>query len=410
MTSEYRDKTDAELVALARGGEREAFGQLVERYEQMARRIAFGMVANEEVARELAQEAILAAYLSLAHLRDEARFRSWLYGIVLNVCRSHLRERKGDPYSLEELMEVMGGMRYDLSLFTQATVDPQRVAEERELQRSVLEAVQHLSPKDRAATLLFYYEQLSLEEIARVSGASVTAVKGRLHRARKQLRMRLSPLYSGSINSATPVAPASQAQGRKTMIAAHIHAVQEIPETKQTVVILQEEAGKRLLLIWVGRVEGMNIAMGITGMEAKRPMSAHLMADLLKVTGAQLEEVRIEALKDEIFYAVMKVRNGSTAQELDARPSDALALAAIMGNSTPIFIAEDVMERAGVTMPEGRVLRTDMTDLATEREAVQKKLDEYYSSFSIPQAVTEREEMFKQAKQQIIDFLTEEQV
>jgi RNA polymerase sigma factor (sigma-70 family) len=215
MTLEYKNKTDAELVALARRGEREAFGQLVERYERMARRIAFGMVANEEVARELAQEAILAAYLSLAHLRDETRFRSWLYGIVLNVCRSYLRERKGDPCSLEELMEVMGGMggmRYDLSLFTQATVDPQRVAEERELQRIVLEAVQHLSPKDRTATLLFYYEQLSLEEIARVSGVSVTAVKGRLHRARKQLRTRLSPLYSGSISSE---APAAQSQAKE---------------------------------------------------------------------------------------------------------------------------------------------------------------------------------------------------
>ena len=409
MNFDYKNKTDAELVALARGGEREAFGQLVERYEQMAWRIAFGMVENEEVARELAQEAILAAYLSLAHLRNEARFRSWLYGIVLNVCRSYLRERKSDPCSLEALMEVMGGMRCDLSLFTQATVDPQRVVEERELHRVVLDAVQHLSLKDRAATLLFYYGQLSLEEIARVSGASVTAVKGRLHRARKQLRTRLSPLYASSETEEASTA-LSQAKGRKNMIPARIYGVREHPETKQTTVVLQDEAGRRVVLIWVGRMEGLSIAMGLTGTEAPRPMTAHLMAGMLKMTGVQLEEVRIEELKDDIFYAVIKVRNGSVSQELDARPSDALALATLMGDSIPISIAEDVMERCGLPIPEGRKLRTDTSDLATAREGVQKKMEEIYSAFSAPTVAAEREEIFKKAQQSMIDSLTEEQV
>ena len=73
-------KTDAELVAQTRDGDKSAFGQLVERHQQMVERIAKKMVTDEWIAHELAQEAILQAYLSLNHLRDASRFKSWLYG------------------------------------------------------------------------------------------------------------------------------------------------------------------------------------------------------------------------------------------------------------------------------------------------------------------------------------------
>src|SRR6266496_2263209 len=89
-------KTDSELIALTRGGHKEAFGQLIERHQARAMRVALGMVPNQAVAEELVQEAMLQAYLSLDHLREEASFASWLHGIVLNVCRNHLRHRKRD--------------------------------------------------------------------------------------------------------------------------------------------------------------------------------------------------------------------------------------------------------------------------------------------------------------------------
>ncbi len=407
---DYETKTDAELVILARGGQREAFGALVARYEAMVWHIAANMVANEEVARELAQEAILAAYLSLAQLREVGRFRGWLYGIVLNVCRSYLRERENDPCSLEALM---GGIRGTPTKFFAETIDPQRVAEERELQRTVLDAVCQLPLKERAATLLFYYEQLSLEEIARVSGASVNAVKGRLHRARKQLRLRLSPLYSereilrGAQHDISATATI-QAKRSKKMIAARIHSVRELPETGQTVVALQDEAGRRVVLIWVGKSEGLAIAMGMTGISSPRPLTAALMANLLKTTGVRLEEVRIEALKDDVFYAVMKVRNGEVVQEIDARPSDALALATYTGDAVPILITEDVMKRCAVTIPEGRVLRSG-PGLEAAREAVRKKIEQMYSEFSSPEAAKQRVAYIKTAEQILIENLTEEQ-
>lgn len=88
------EKTDAELVALARSGDKDAFGQLIERYQLLVKRIAIGMVANDDIAQDLVQEAMLQAYLSLNHLQEDGRFKNWLYGIVLNVCRSYIRDQK----------------------------------------------------------------------------------------------------------------------------------------------------------------------------------------------------------------------------------------------------------------------------------------------------------------------------
>ncbi len=131
------NKADSELVALARSGDKDAFSQLIERYQQMVRRIALGMVAHEEIARELAQEALLQAYLSLDHLRDSSRFKSWLYGIVLNVCRSYIRDQKINPYSLEAMM---GGMYRDVPYYPSPVMDPEEIAEQRELHTIVLQA------------------------------------------------------------------------------------------------------------------------------------------------------------------------------------------------------------------------------------------------------------------------------
>jgi RNA polymerase sigma factor (sigma-70 family) len=372
-------RTDSELVALARGGDKAAFGQLIERHQQMVRRIVTGIVASAEIARELAQEALLQAYLSLDHLRDDARFKSWLYGITLNVCRSYLREQKSDALSLEALL---GGVRGDhvALLESSAVVDPQVVAEEQELHRLVLHAVEGLSPKDRAATLMFYYEQLSIEEIAAILGISVVAVKGRLHRARKQLRERLLPLYQ-------ELHPA--VQRRKKMIKARVNSVRINMATQQRVVILQDEPGRHALIIWIAHAEAYSIAMGLKGEATPRPLTMQFVANILKATGAQLEEVRIEALKDEIFYAVAKVRSGDNVQEIDARPSDALALAVQMGS--PIYIAEEVMEKAGLPIPEHETIETFTTPQRQE-ETFLNKIEAEYEKRGIPY---QKEEVLK---------------
>jgi len=382
------NKTDSELVALARSGDKEAFGLLIERYQQMVKRIALDVVAHEEVARELAQEAILQAYLSLDHLRDSTRFKSWLYGIALNVCRGYIRDQKTDLFSLEAMM---GGMHRDVQYFPSGVIDPEEIAEQRELYSIVLKAVQDLSPKDRVATLLFYYEQLSLREIAAILGVSVPAVKGRLYRAREQLRERLLPVYA-DLRSETETK-----QGRETMAQVKVAAVIENAENKHNGVVLLDEVGHRVLNIWVGPAEGLMIAMGLTEIPPIRPMGIHLMINLLKATGIELEEVRVETLKDDVFYAVTKFRSGDGPYELDARPSDAIALAMLIDK--PIYVAEEVMKRAGVALPEGK-----MVQIGKAREAALKKVEEFqgqkWPAFG--------KEECEQANRKFVEFLTGE--
>jgi len=337
--------TDTELVALARNGDKDAFGRLAQRYQVMAQRFAMRLVAKEDSAQDLVQEAMLQAYLSLKKLRDPARFKSWLCGIVLNVCRSHLREQKVDFFSLEA---IIGGLQFYPAPFSAAVATPGKIAEERELYRIVLDAVNTLSPGDRDIILLFYYAQLSLSEMVTIMNLSAGSIKVRLHRARQRLKAVLLEQHPEII---------PQERRRKIMVKVTIADVvkverkegQEQP-VEPYVIVLYDEAGRRLLPIWVGPYEGESIARGLSDFATPRPLTHNFFSSLLQAINARVEEVRVVALKKDTFYAVVKMRCGKKTSEVDARPSDAMTLAVL--NNAPIFVAEEVLETAGTNIPK----------------------------------------------------------
>ncbi len=184
------EQSDTELIFLALQGDKTAFGKLVPRYQPMAQHIANRMMGNEDLAKELVQDAMLQAYLSLNKLREPNSFKTWLYSIVLNICRNELRRRKVIPFSLETMIEELGTEPLSIA---RTSSDPQQVAEQKELYDVLLKAIDRLSHSNRLATLLFYQEQLSLQEVADRLNISVGAVKGRLHKSRHQLRQQLLP-------------------------------------------------------------------------------------------------------------------------------------------------------------------------------------------------------------------------
>lgn len=353
--------SDSALVMLARDGDKDAFGQLVERYQPMAERIALRMVAYPYIAQELAQEAMLEAYLALDHLRDDARFASWLYGITLNVCRGYLRAQKTNFCSLEALV---GGMFIDPALLTIATPDPLAVAEERELSRAIMQAVNALSPAEREATLLFYYAEFRLQEIAAILGISLVAVKGRLYKARKQLKLQLSALYRDHDEARTP-AQRSKTMIKVSVVDAVIVAGKDAPRSDHAVVVLHDETRQRALGIWIGEAEAHAIDRGLRQSALPRPMTMNFVVHILEATDATLEEIRIETLKDDIFYATVRIRSGDTLHEIDARPSDAIALAVVA--NAPIFVADEIFDACGTAIPAGKTLyRSDAA--ATEQQ------------------------------------------
>jgi RNA polymerase sigma factor (sigma-70 family) len=334
------NRSDRVLVESARRGDKQAFGALVERHQAAAYRIALRMLPREEVVRELVQEALLEAYLSLERLRQPERFRSWLCGIVLNLCRGYLRDQKRHSASetASPTREATDWRRFENDL-----PDPEEMVAARELHRLVLAAIQELPPDQREATLLFYYEFLSLREIAAVAGVSVGAVKVRLYRARNQLRQRLVQKYP----QIQPVTPTQE----RSVNMIRVRIADIIRQNGKSIVVLLDETGQRALPIWIGPFEVVAIALGVRNLSTLRPLTFNFIANLLEALGAELEEVRVEALREETFYGVAKMRIGDKVKEVDARPSDALALAAHTGS--PIYVAEEVMEQAGRSIREG---------------------------------------------------------
>jgi bifunctional DNase/RNase len=116
--------------------------------------------------------------------------------------------------------------------------------------------------------------------------------------------------------------------------------------------VLKDDDDARLV-IFIGRPEALTIAAGLTKISPPRPMTAHLMVSLFEVTGLQLQEVRIEGCKDDIFYAAITVADGKRDYDLDARPSDALALAVLMNR--PIFVADTLMKQFVQALPFERL-------------------------------------------------------
>lgn len=349
MVISMEEKTDIELVALARQGDKDAFGLLAERYQVIARRFATRLIGEGEGAQDLAQEAMFQAYLSLESLRDPARFKSWLCGIVLNVCRSHLSDRKIAFFSLEAIIQ---GLHYYPAPFSAAVATPEKIAEERELYQVVFDAVNSLSPLDRDAILLFYYGQLSLQEMVTVLNVPEGTVKVRLHRARQRLKAMLRERHP-------EIMPPERR--RKIMVKVTIADVIKVEpkegdemaitpySTVPYIVVLYDETGRRMVPIWIGPYEGQCIAMGLSDFTMERPMTYNFFSSLLQGINARVEEVCVVALKKDTFYALVKMRCGKKMCEIDARPSDAIALAVL--NDVPIFAAEEVLETAGTKIP-----------------------------------------------------------
>ena len=117
-------------------------------------------------------------------------------------------------------------------------------------------------------------------------------------------------------------------------------------EGKQFLLLLRAEADERVLPIVVDPLQALAVAAGRNGDKPARPMTHDLILSLLEVLGATVEEVQITDLQEGTFFAVLVVERGGVRFDLDARPSDALAVAVRV--DAPILVAEDVLEKSGL--------------------------------------------------------------
>lgn len=321
-------RSDSSLVAAARLGDKQAFASLIDRHRPTLIALCLSLSGDRDIAEEVAQESALQALLNLDRLRQPERFGAWLVGIGLNVCRRWLRDRPR-----ESLEDIWGGRpaREPRDL----RPGPDEVAAEEELSAHVRRAVAILPDGQRAAVLLFYLSGLTYTETAAALEIGVNTLKTRLHKARRSLRRQL-----GEIWKEEKMAVSAKAAVVEVRVADVLRKPVRDDATRQHILLLEEVAGDRRLAIWVGEFEGTAIALQLAKVSAPRPLTFSFLASVLEAAGGRLKEVRINRLANETFYASVTVARPRGEREVDARPSDALALALAAG--APIFVDPSV--------------------------------------------------------------------
>lgn len=172
--------SDAEVVRRVRAGDTAAFAVLVARYRDRLGRYAVHMLGDPNDAEEALQDAFVRAYRSLARCREDGQFGAWLFGILVNRCRTAGRRaaRRHRVF-----------VRDQVSLEKAPTPE---TADRVEWADTVRWAMERLAPPLREAFLLRHVEDMEYEEMARLTGAGVSALKMRVMRARDRLRTLLS--------------------------------------------------------------------------------------------------------------------------------------------------------------------------------------------------------------------------
>ena len=184
--------TDENLVSQTLAGDRDAFGVLVHKYQDLVYTYAFQKVRNEADSEDITQEVFLRAYRHLCKLRHPHRFRSWLYTIMSNECNrwlARVTKKRQREIALEDAADEA------------LRVEPAHTIPTEGWEVDLEQAISALSDDNRVAVSMFYMGDYSLKEISEFLGVSANTVKGKLYRARQQLGSSLSEHYGRFLNS-----------------------------------------------------------------------------------------------------------------------------------------------------------------------------------------------------------------
>jgi len=177
---------DGDMVRRARGGDQDAFASLVERHQRSVYSVVSRMLRERDEVDDVVQDVFVLAFRSLAKFRGDAMFSTWLHSIAVNTTLKHLKKAKRRLAA--SLDDPEAGIA---NCIPATTPDPADQVAEAGHCDIVRREVAQLPDKHKAVVVLYYFEEYSCEEIARVLGCSVGTVWSRLHYACKKLRGRL---------------------------------------------------------------------------------------------------------------------------------------------------------------------------------------------------------------------------
>ncbi len=166
-------------------GKTERFALLVNKYKDKVFSLARGILKNKEEAEDVAQEIFVKVFKALPKFKHKAKFSTWVYRIAYNECISHLRKQKISTVSVDHVSQnYMDTERNNTGNWQEA-----------EFKSKMLHrALNHLPETDRGLVHFFYFDNLSVNEIAQITGLSVSNVKTKMFRIRKKLYEELQIL------------------------------------------------------------------------------------------------------------------------------------------------------------------------------------------------------------------------
>lgn len=176
------DPTDRELVLRTRGGETEAYGEIVQRYQDSVFNVCLRMLGDRYQAEDLAQDSFIRAFERLGSFDVERPFGPWIRTVATNLCLNHLQRRRAIQVPLDD--------ERDQPVSSQP--EPERRLELQETVERTRRAIAEMPPHYRAVIELRHYQELSYAEISEALHLPLSDVKSHLYRARRKLAELLS--------------------------------------------------------------------------------------------------------------------------------------------------------------------------------------------------------------------------
>jgi len=184
---------EARLIEEIRAGNTEGFEYFVRQYQRKITRVAYRLLRDMGEADCAAQESFLRAWQNLGDFREGSTFETWLTRICINWCKDRLKRRRLVLY-FHQVADDGGDETGPRDTAPHPEPSPERHAMSREIRERLRDAIETLSPRQKTVFTLKHFEQLSIPEIAELTGVDSGTVKSHLFRAAHKIRERLRDL------------------------------------------------------------------------------------------------------------------------------------------------------------------------------------------------------------------------
>lgn len=195
MSITYANLIDQQLVSLSQSGDQNAFGLLVEKYQNRLYRLILRMIKNQSVVEDLVQESLIKAYRSIASFRGDSAFYTWLYKIGLNTARNYLYEKK-HKLQIDSGIAIEDAENFSTAIDIHQAETPETELINKQIAKTVNDAIAVLPAELQTAITLREIEGLSYVQISNIMDCPVGTTRSRIFRARNIISEKLKPLLN----------------------------------------------------------------------------------------------------------------------------------------------------------------------------------------------------------------------